>query len=381
MVMLRNGISSAGQLSVADITSFTIPDTDFGAQITDQAPGVTANGSNVFAPYGGMAIGESNKETDNGGAGDTNVGALATNTGLTQELSGNGLTRRHGANTQPAGTVSDGVYTWLSQVAGAGSRVKWRSNWSAAWEYTGSGEQDVGEVGVVNDPTTNTGLCLTRQVFTTPWNLQTNDVLRLTVTVEHDGSFVAGGGGVKGGVLTNDGLWELARLLMDTATDRIGYESDPPHVINTGDWIDEDAVGAARGNPTKFDQQSLGDSVAARSENMTALINEISANGSARKTGTDIQGELMADPETFSGADANLFNNFAGDTVQWRPDDGTATGKYWEATGAGFSVGETGVHNGDATYDVMLMSNVFAALLPMDKTGDRFTMVYRLLSQ
>lgn len=379
MVLLRNGISSSGQLAVTDITSFTIPDTDFNAQITNQGAGV--NGTNVFAPYGGMSIGSSNKETDNGGAGDTNVGALATNTGLNSELTANGLGRRHGANTQPAGTISDGVYTWLSQVAGAGSRVKWQSNWSAAWEYTGGSEQDVGEVGVVNHASANTGLTLTRQVFTTPWNLQTNDVLRLTVTVEHDGSFVAGGGGVKGGVLTNDGLWELARLLMDTATDRIGYESDPPHTIVSGDWIDENESAAARGNPLKFDQQALGDSTAARSEGMSALINEISANGSARKSGANITGEIMADPELFSGADANLFNNFAGDTVQWRPDDGTATGHYWEATGAGFSVGETGVFNGDATYDVMLMSNVFAAALPADKAGDRFSMVYRLLSQ
>lgn len=342
MVMTRNGIAYSGQVAVTDITSFTIPDTT--------ASPTVGNFSNVFARMGCMAIGNGT-----GGTG-TAVAAANTDTGLEAEITTGGGERRTGTQ----------VETWLSFTAGANGRQKAVCHWSTAWTFTA--DFDVSEVMVCNGTSTaNTGFAVTRQVFAAAFPVVATDVLRLDVTVEHDGTFVAGGGGTKGGVITNDGLLELARLMMDPSTTRIGQDSDPPLTINAGDWESDYGLGAS----TKFDVIALETDGTANTTTMSALVSEATTNGGARKSGANSVGELLADPELF---DTPLFNNFAGDTVQWRPAQ-----PGFVFTGP-LSVFGQAVFNGNGTSDIMLIRQIYAAPIPFDN-GDEFVPVVRMLSQ
>lgn len=329
MVMTRDGIVASGQLLVSDIAAFTLPDTT--------ASPTAANYTNVFARFGAMAL----------GSGST--AAAATQTGLQTEITANGLGRRSGAN----------VNTFLDSVAGSGARINWISYWSTAWTATGT--QSVREVMVANSATANTGFALLRQVFAANLDLVANDVLRITVSVTHTGSFTAGGAGSAGGMVSNIGLKECARLLMDPTTTQgvpAAISGDYPTAI--GSW---DAAPAS----AKFDQIAVGSGTTACAETQTALVTEITLNGMARKTGANVTGQLKRDPETFP---SDLFTTFAGDTVQWRCQ--------FDVTGTQ-SVNEQAVFNGAAT-DVMLIRQLFASALALVNT-DRYIPVIRLQSQ
>lgn len=344
MVVTRNGIAFAGQVAVTDIAAFTLPDDDFTVQTG------SANGSNVFARMGAMAIG-----VGSGGLGGTATDPAVTDTGLESEITSGGGQRRSGNDVQ----------TWLSFNPGANGRQKPVCHWSTNWTFTA--DFDVTEVMVANHASANQGFPVSRQKFAAPFPVVATDQLRLDVTVEHDGSFVAGGGGTKGGVITNDGLIELARLMMDESTDRIGQDSDPPTVINAGDWISDYGFG----NPTKFDIIALEADGTANTTTMSALVSEVAANGGSRKSSGDCVGQLMRDPELFT---TDLFNNFEGDTVQWRPAQ-----PGFVFTGAQSVFGQA-VLNGNGTKDVLLIRQIYAAALPFDN-GDEFMPVVRMLTQ
>lgn len=344
MVVTRNGIAFAGQVAVTDIASFTLPDSNFTAQTG------SSNGSNIFDRMGAMAIG-----VGSSGVGGTAAPAATTDTGLESEITTGGGQRRSGND----------VETWLSFTPGASGRLKAVSHWSTNWTFTLP--FDVTEVMVANHASANTGFPVSRQVFAAPFPVVATDQLRLDVTVEHDGSFVAGGGGIKGGVLTNDALRELARLMMDPNTTRIGQDSDPPTVVNAGDWETEAGFGTSQ----KFDVIALETDGTANTTTMSALIAEATTNGGARKSGANCVGQLMRDPELFP---TDLFNNFAGDTVQWRPAQ-----PGFVFTGP-LSVFGQAVQNGNGTKDVLLIRQIYAAALPFDN-GDEFMPVVRMLTQ
>lgn len=328
MAMLRNGLASAGQLLVTDITSFTIPDTT--------ASPTVGNFTNVFARYGAMAI----------GTGVT--AAAATDTGLEAEITTGGGARKSGAD----------VNTYLTDDVSGNDA--WKANWQATWEFTAGFA--VSEVVVGNSATANTGLHLTRQVFASPLDVVATDLLTLTVTVTLTGSFVAGGPSAAGGAVTHIGLREICRLMMDPTTTRQGLDG------GAGDWESDDGHGAS----LKFDEIALDGLDTAVAQTQTALASELTTNGSARRSGANVTGTLMqvpsGNPPTFG---PDTFTSFAGDTVQWRST--------WTFTGS-VTVEGQGVFNGDATKDVMLIRQIFAAGLDFVNT-DTYTAVVRLVSQ
>lgn len=281
--------------------------------------------------------------------GDNSTAENANHTGLGNELIDGGLQRQAGSS----------VKTYLTNDEANGG---WKANWECT--FTATLDKVVREMVVGSSSIANRGLHILRQVLASNLNVKIGDKLNVVLTVKVTGSNTVATPPANQNVVTFEALREICRLLMSPITTRRA-EDDAAGT----DWRTAYTIGSAVGRvPKQFDSICVGSDdgatlVVARAN--TKLGTEHTANGFTRRTGANVRGTLrqepLDEPYTF---DADSFEVFEGDTVQWATlFTSTGTVTIYEggvSNGTDSTNANTGVQLNRVTYvDPLLYDSTF----------------------